>query len=82
LKSKKLLEKVLKNPYEVRISEMSKLLEAFGFVLKRIEGSHHIYKHSNVPYLINIQNRKGKVKSYQVNQFISIINVFKLSLEK
>jgi predicted RNA binding protein YcfA (HicA-like mRNA interferase family) len=82
LKSKKLLEKVLRNPYDVRFSEMNKLLEAFGFMLKRIEGSHHIYKHVSVPYLINIQNRKGKVKSYQVNQFISIINEFKLSLEK
>jgi predicted RNA binding protein YcfA (HicA-like mRNA interferase family) len=82
LKSQKLLEKVLRNPYDVRFSEMNKLLEAFGFTLKRIEGSHHIYKHSNVPYLINIQNRKGKVKSYQVNQFISIINEFKLSIEK
>jgi predicted RNA binding protein YcfA (HicA-like mRNA interferase family) len=82
LKSKKLLEKVLRNPYDVRFSEMNKLLEAFGFILKRIEGSHHIYKHLSVPYLINIQNRKGKVKPYQVSQFINIINEFNLRLER
>jgi predicted RNA binding protein YcfA (HicA-like mRNA interferase family) len=61
---------------------MTKLLEAFGFEIKRIKGSHQIYKHTNVPYLINIQNRKGYVKSYQVNQFLDIIKEFKLSLEK
>ncbi len=61
---------------------MTKLLEAFGFKLKRVKGSHHIYKHANVPYLVNIQNRKGNVKSYQVDQFIDIIKEFKLSLEK
>ncbi|MDO8550343.1 MAG: type II toxin-antitoxin system HicA family toxin [Ignavibacteria bacterium] len=82
MKNKKLLEKVVRNPYDVSFSEMSKLLEGFGFNLKRIKGSHHIYKHPDVPYLINIQNKGGKVKSYQVNQFIDIINEFKLSLKK
>jgi len=43
---------------------MTKLLNVFGFDLKRIEGSHHIYKHPTIPYLINIQNKGGKVKSY------------------
>jgi len=61
---------------------MTKLLEAFGFELKRIKGSHHIYKHTDIPFLINIQNRKGNVKSYQANQFLDIIKEFKLSLEK
>jgi len=82
LKNQKLFEKVLRNPYDVRFSEMTKLLNVFGFDLKRIEGSHHIYKYPTIPYLINIQNKGGKVKSYQVNQFLDIINEFKLSLKK
>lgn len=82
MKNRKLFEKILRNPYDVRFNEMTKLINAFGFQLKNIKGSHQIYKHPDVPYLINIQNKGGYVKSYQVNQFIDIINEFNLSLEK
>ncbi|MEM6599415.1 MAG: type II toxin-antitoxin system HicA family toxin [Cyanobacteria bacterium P01_C01_bin.69] len=43
---------------------MSKLLEAFGFTLPRINGSHHIFSHPAVPEVANIQNLKGKAKPY------------------
>ncbi len=82
MKTEKLLEKVLRNPHDVRFDELDKLLSDFGFELKRIEGSHHIYKHVKVPYLINIQNRHGKVKFYQVKQFINIMNKYQLKIVK
>ena len=81
MKNQKLLEKIVRNPNDVRFNEIISLLEAFGFKLKRIKGSHHIFKHPDIPYLINIQNKNGKVKPYQVNQFLNMIVEFKLSVD-
>jgi len=38
---------------------MVNLIQAFGFTLSRINGSHHIYTHPNIADLVNIQNVKG-----------------------
>nr|WP_277620397.1 type II toxin-antitoxin system HicA family toxin [Rippkaea orientalis] len=54
----------------------------FGFELARINGSHHIYIHPNIPELINIQNRKGEVTTYQVRQALSLINRYNLTLDE
>ena len=59
-----------------------KLLEAFGFELDRISGSHHIFKHNGVKELINIQIVKGKVKPYQIKQFLSLIENYNLEMRK
>ncbi|MEM6283392.1 MAG: type II toxin-antitoxin system HicA family toxin [Chloroflexota bacterium] len=39
----KLLEKLRNNPKNVRFEDLQKLLESFGFVLKRSSGSHHSF---------------------------------------
>jgi len=52
---------------------MTQCLKVFGFRLKRVNGSHHILVHNDVPELINIQNVHGKAKPYQVKQFINLI---------
>ncbi|WP_370569783.1 type II toxin-antitoxin system HicA family toxin [Sphaerospermopsis sp. LEGE 00249] len=41
------------------------LVEAFGFSLSRINASHHIFTHPTIPELINLQNRKLKLKDLQ-----------------
>ncbi|WP_083853552.1 type II toxin-antitoxin system HicA family toxin [Synechococcus sp. PCC 6312] len=61
---------------------MVTLLEAFGFRLDRINGSHHIFKHSFIPEIINIQNRKGFVQPYHVRQFLDLIEEYKLKFEE
>lgn len=45
---------------------MINLLEAFGFALDRINGSHHIFIHPEIEEIINLQNVKGQVKPYQI----------------
>ena len=57
------------------------LVEAFGFTLVRINGSHHIFTHSDIPDLVNLQNVKGKAKPYQVKQFLSLVEQHNLTLE-
>jgi predicted RNA binding protein YcfA (HicA-like mRNA interferase family) len=54
-------------PSEKRFSEIRKMLEAAGYRLARIHGSHHYFtKPGETP--ISIPVRRGKVKPYYVCQ--------------
>jgi predicted RNA binding protein YcfA (HicA-like mRNA interferase family) len=80
-KKRKLLEKILAGSKNIQFDELVALAEAFGFRLSRINGSHHIFNHSTVPAILNLQNRKGKAVPYQVRQFLAIIEEYALTLE-
>lgn len=59
------------------------LLTAFGFVLKRVSGSHHIFKHPNLPVLLSVQpDANGQAKLYQIRQFMKLVEEYRLSLEQ
>ena len=81
-KKQKLLQQVLNNSKNVSFKDMVSLVEAFGFILSRINGSHHIFTHPNIPELVNIQNVKGQAKPYQVRQFLTLVETHNLSLEE
>jgi predicted RNA binding protein YcfA (HicA-like mRNA interferase family) len=57
-------------------------IEAFGFRLARISGSHHIFEHPDLPELVNMQKRKGKAKPYQVRQFLRLVEQHNLQLRE
>jgi len=57
------------------------LAEAFGFRLSRVRGSHHIYEHSRIPEMLNLQDDKGKAKPYQVQQFLTLVEQYDLEME-
>ncbi|MBW4623312.1 MAG: type II toxin-antitoxin system HicA family toxin [Cyanosarcina radialis HA8281-LM2] len=82
MKKKKLLEKVLLGSKNIQFDEMVSLIEAFGFTLARVSGSHHIFKHPDVVDLVNIQNRKGKAQPYQIRQFLALVEENNLKLEE
>jgi len=42
----------------MKSAELVKLLEAAGWVLGRIRGSHHVFKHPNRPGLIVVPHPK------------------------
>ena len=81
MKKKKILQKILSGSKNISFAEMKILAEAFGFNLARIRGSHHIFIHKDVTEFINLQNVDGKVKPYQIRQFLEIIEKFNLPLE-
>ena len=56
-------------------------MEAFGFRLARITGSHHTYSHPDLPDRLNLQPRNGEAKAYQVRQFLRLVEEYNLSLE-
>ena len=80
MKKRKLLEKALTSPRNLRFQEMVTLVEAFGFRLSRVKGSHHIFVHPQVRELINIQDVAGQAKPYQVRQFLRLVERYNLEL--
>ncbi len=67
-------------PHNMRFKDMVTLLEAFGFRLSRVKGSHHIFVHPQVRELINIQDVAGQAKPYQVRQFLQLVERYNLEL--
>ncbi|MBD2532730.1 type II toxin-antitoxin system HicA family toxin [Nostoc flagelliforme FACHB-838] len=80
-KKRKLLEKVFSNSKNIQFNELVTLVEAFGFSLSRVNGSHHIFTNPDIPELVNLQNRKGEAVPYQVRQFLILIEKYGLTLE-
>lgn len=80
-KKRKLLEKLLSGTRNVQFDDIVNLVEAFGFRLSRVNGSHHIFAHPSIPELVNLQNKKGQAKPYQVRQFLLLVEQYNLTLE-
>ena len=60
---------------------MRRLVEAFGFELRRTSGSHHVFVHPDVPELVNMQEVRGQAKPYQIRQFLRLVERYALTLE-
>jgi predicted RNA binding protein YcfA (HicA-like mRNA interferase family) len=80
LKKKRLLQRITKNDKNVKFNELVALVEAFGFQLSRVSGSHHIFVHWDVRELINLQNVSGMAKPYQVKQFLKLVEKYNLQV--
>jgi len=65
----------------VTFSDMKSLAEGFGFRLDRVTGSHHIFAHSEIPELVNLQEVRGQAKPYQIRQFLRLVERYNLRLE-
>ena len=79
--ARKTLRKALAGSRNLRFGEVVHLAEAFGFSLARVGGSHHIFVHSALPELLNLQDVNGKAKPYQVRQLIRLIERYNLDLK-
>ncbi len=81
MKPRKVLAKILGSSRNVRFADMQGLVEAFGFTLARVSGSHHIFSHPNIPQLVNLQEVGGQAKPYQIRQFLKLVEEYNLTLE-
>ena len=82
MKMRKLLQRVLQSPANVKFRDMIALVEAFGFRLSRTHGSHHIFVHPDVPELLNLQEVHGEAKPYQIRQFLKLVERYNLTLNE
>ena len=81
MKPRKTLEKILFGSKNIRFDDLAALVRAFGFLLSRISGSHHIFTHPRIPELVNLQDVRGQAKPYQVRQFMKLVERYNLQLE-
>jgi hypothetical protein len=65
----------------VSFADMRRLVEAFGFELRRTSGSHHVFAHPNVRELLNLQEVRGQAKPYQIRQFLRLVERYALTLD-
>ncbi len=66
----------------VRFADAQHLVEALGFELDRVRGSHHIYRHPVIAQRINLQPRGGQAKPYQLRQILDLIERHALRLKE
>ena len=78
----KLLQRILGGSRNVRFSDLVGLVEAFGFRLSRVSGSHHIFVHPDIPELVNLQEVGGQAKPYQTQQWLRLVERYNLSMEE
>lgn len=78
----KLYARLLANRASMPFRDFRRILEAFGFTLDRVSGSHHIFKHASVSRALSIQPRGDKAKPYQIDQFLDIVEEFGLEMKK
>jgi len=74
------LKKALSGSRNIRFDDMIVLVEAFGFRLSRVKGSHYIFVHPQVQELVNLQNVEGKAKPYQIRQFLRLVERYNLTM--
>lgn len=81
-KSHKLLAELEQSKKNFRFSRFVTIIEAFGFRLSRVKGSHHIFKREDVRENVNVQDKKGKAKAYQIDQFFKLVSKYDLRAEE
>ena len=83
VKKQKLFEKALNSPQNLKFTDFVTLLIAFGFVLARTRGSHHIFTHALSGEVLSLQpNTQGNAKPYQVRQFVKMVEQYNLRLKE
>lgn len=79
MRADRLLEKLSQGHFRnVRFSDAHRLATSLGFRLDRTAGSHHIFRHDEIPELLNLQDVRGEAKPYQLRQFLSVIERYDL----
>jgi predicted RNA binding protein YcfA (HicA-like mRNA interferase family) len=70
----KVLSKILRGTSDANIpfDELCALLVHIGFA-ERIRGSHHIFSHTGIEEILNLQPSGSKAKVYQVKQVRNVI---------
>jgi len=65
----------------VAFADLCTLVEALGFELRRVNGSHHVFTHPEIPQLINLQSVRGQAKPYQIRQLLRLVERYDLRLK-
>ena len=79
---RKLLARLVSGAVQnVAFGDLQSLVTGFGFELRRVSGSHHVYSHQAIPELVNLQDVSGEAKPYQIRQVLRLVERYNLELE-
>ncbi|HOB13706.1 MAG TPA: type II toxin-antitoxin system HicA family toxin [Novosphingobium sp.] len=81
IKSSKLYARLLASRNAMKFRDFQRVLEAFGFTLDRVNGSHHQYVHPLATRPLSIQPKGNMAKPYQIDQFLDMVEEHSLTLE-
>lgn len=78
----KLYQDLLQNPRAtVSYRDFERLMVSFGFELQRTRGSHRAYAHAQVANLMIVQPKGADAKSYQVREFLDMVEDHGLTMD-
>ncbi len=78
----RLLERILGGDLaNVAFADAQRLLVALGFEHLRQAGSHHVYGRRGIPQQLNLQDRRGHAKPYQLRQLATLVRRYNLKIE-
>jgi len=82
VKPKALLGRLLDGTFtNVSFVDAKRLLEALGFDELRVKGSHHVYGRTGLAEQLNLQDRGGQAKPYQLRQLVVLIRRYDLGIK-
>jgi hypothetical protein len=79
MKPEKLLERIRTDKHNVRFWDFVRLVEAVGFKFAGQVGSHRGYRHP-CGAILNLQDRDGEAKPYQIGQFLQLVGEYGLKM--
>jgi len=71
MRTRKLLDRLRNSPAGVTFNDIRTLLLREGFRLDRVTGSHHIFKKSDVTFVIPVH--ANRVKSVYVKRVVELV---------
>lgn len=79
MKPDALLQRIRTKRHNVRFWDFIRLVEAHGFEFAGQAGSHRGYRHP-CGAVLNLQERDGEAKPYQIGQFLQMVDAFGLEM--
>lgn len=80
MKARKTYDKILAGSRNIRFDDLCQLAKAFGFLLDRTSGSHHIFRHPHGLTLNFQPDRNHQAKPYQIRQLLDLVEENGLTL--
>lgn len=82
MKPKALLNRLLGGTFtNVSFVDATRLVGALGFEELRVKGSHHVYGRTRIAEQLNLQDRSGQAKPYQLPQLVALVRRYDLRIE-
>ena len=66
--------------HNIDFNDFVRLVEAFGFEYDHQRGDHIYYRHPKVREILNLQERRGQAKHYQVRELRDRVQGYDLEL--